>query len=294
MATLALALTAGGCVSKKTFDAKALEASQLDRSLQELTATHTRLQQDADRLRDRNGDLDRQLLAMTNRSEILDADLQRARNDIERLEKVLSERSSEAGVAMAEMRRTIDRIEAENRELAAQVEMERVAREARIAHLQSTYDELMDKMQGEISRGEVTISELKGKLTVNLVERILFDSGKADLKPAGLEVLKRVGDILRQETDKEVRVEGHTDNVPVSPRLQDTFPSNWELSTARASNVVRFLQDRVGIPGERLSSCGFGQYRPLADNATAAGRAENRRIQIVLVPLEAQAVAKPE
>jgi hypothetical protein len=90
------------------------------------------------------------------------------------------------------------------------------------------------------------------------------------------------------------QVEGHTDNVPVSPRLQDTFPSNWELSTARASNVVRFLQDRVGIPGERLSSCGFGQYRPLADNTTAAGRAENRRIQIVLVPLEAQAVAKPE
>ncbi len=95
-----------------------------------------------------------------------------------------------------------------------------------------------------------------------------------------------MGDILKGVTDKEVRVEGHTDNVPISSRLKDVFPSNWELSTARATNVVHFLQDQVGIPGERLSTCGFGQFRPVAENETAEGRAQNRRIQIVLVPLE--------
>jgi chemotaxis protein MotB len=152
--------------------------------------------------------------------------------------------------------------------------------------MKNTYDELVDKMESEIERGEITISELQGRLTVNMVERILFDSGEAAVKPAGLEVLTRVGDILKEVADKEIRVEGHTDNVPISSRLQQTFPSNWELSTARATNVLHFLQDRIGIPGERLAACGFGEHRPIAGNDTTEGRAQNRRIQIVLVPLE--------
>ena len=155
---------------------------------------------------------------------------------------------------------------------------------ARLAQLKSTYDKLVDNMEEEISRGEITISELQGKLTVNMVERILFDSGKADIKKNGLAVLKRVGDVLKEASDKDIRVEGHTDNVPISSRLKDVFPSNWELSTARATNVVRFLQKDVGISGSALAACGYGEFRPVADNATAEGRAQNRRIQIVLVP----------
>jgi chemotaxis protein MotB len=239
-----------------------------------------------------NDELNRQLTDALEKSSNLQQDLLRARADIDRLEKVLSARSEETGKAMAEMRQTIDRLQAENQDLAHQVEQERIAREARIAQMKSTYDELVEKMETEIQRGEITISELQGKLTVNMVERILFDSGKSDIKPAGLEVLKRVGDILKEVADKDIRVEGHTDNVPISPRLQQTFPSNWELSTARATNVVHFLQDRVGIAGERLSACGFSQYSPVAANDTPEGRAQNRRIQIELVPLEAT-VVKP-
>jgi len=289
---VALALAAGGCVKKSTYEAQVQKTDRLDQALATLNARHTELQAEADRLRAENADLRQQLEKTRNRAEGLAADLQRTRDDVTRLEKVLSARSAEAGAAMAEMRQTIDRLEAENRDLKAQVEKERIAREARIAHLKSTYDELVDKMQSEISRGEVTISKLQGRLTVNMVERILFDSGHAEVKPEGLKVLQRVGDILKGETDKEVRVEGHTDNVPISPRLQEKFPSNWELSTARATNVVHFLQDSVGIPGERLSACGFGPYRPIAANDTAEGRAQNRRIQIVLVPLEGN-VVKP-
>jgi chemotaxis protein MotB len=118
------------------------------------------------------------------------------------------------------------------------------------------------------------------------VERILFDSGQADLKKAGIQVLHRVGDILKEVADKQIRVEGHTDNVPISPRLRQKFASNWELSTARATNVVRFLQQHKGIAGSRLSVAGYGPYRPVASNQSAGGRAQNRRIQIVLVPLK--------
>ena len=287
---LATSLLAAGCVSKSNYQRKVDEAAQLTETVRGFETDYQQLARQKEALIASNDQLNRQLTDAMEKSSNLQQDLLRARADIDRLEKVLSARSEETGHALAEMRQTIDRLQAENQDLAHQVEQERIAREARIAQMKSTYDELVQKMETEIQRGEITISELQGKLTVNMVERILFDSGKADIKPAGLEVLKRVGDILKGVEDKNIRVEGHTDNIPISPRLQQTFPSNWELSAARAINVVHFLQTRIGIPGERLSACGFSQYRPVAGNDTAEGRAQNRRIQIELVPLEAKVV----
>jgi len=164
---------------------------------------------------------------------------------------------------------------------------------ARIAQMQSTYNELVTNMESEIKRGEVTISELEGRLTVNMVESILFPSGSAEIKKAGKAVIKRGGDIVKSINDKDIQVEGHTDNVPISPRLQEKFASNWELSAARAATVVRFLRDQ-GIPGERLSAVGFGEFRPVASNKNESGRAQNRRIQIVLVPQQRQIVKSIE
>jgi chemotaxis protein MotB len=289
---LATSLLAAGCVSKSTYQRKVDEAALLEETVRGLETDYQQLVKQKEALVAGNDQLNRQLTDAMEKSSNLQQDLLRARADLDRLEMVLSARSEETGKAMAEMRQTIDRLQAENQDLAHQVEQERIAREARIAQMKSTYDELVQKMETEIQRGEITISELQGKLTVNMVDRILFDSGKADIKPAGLEVLKRVGDILKEVADKDIRVEGHTDNVPISPRLQQSFPSNWELSTARATNVVHFLQDRIGIAGERLSACGFSQYSPVAANDTPEGRAQNRRIQIELVPLEAK-VVKP-
>jgi chemotaxis protein MotB len=183
---------------------------------------------------------------------------------------------------MAEMRQGIDRLTAESNELQRQLEAERQAREARLAEVQGTYDELVGKLEEEIQRGEVKISELKGKLTVNVVDKVLFDSGRSALKPAGIKVLQQIGDVLKSAADKNIQVEGHTDNVPIRGPLTQTYPTNWELSTARATTVLHFLQDKSAIPGERLSAVGYGEYSPIASNATANGRAQNRRIQIVL------------
>jgi chemotaxis protein MotB len=280
-------LVSGGCVSKSVFQQKADEAASLSEQLSDLQTRHNQLKVDHRALQ---ADFDNATTTIAG----LQQDLERSAKDIERLEQVLSTRSAEAGAAMTEMRQTIDKLQAENRELTSQVEMEQVAREARLAQMKNTYDQLVGKLESEIERGEVTISELQGKLTVNMVERILFDSGKAEIKPQGLEVLRRVGNILNESQDKVVQVEGHTDNVGISSRLKETFASNWELSTARAANVVHFLQDQVGIPGERLAVTGYGPYRPIAENDTPEGREQNRRIQIVLVPLEAPQVKAVE
>jgi chemotaxis protein MotB len=117
---------------------------------------------------------------------------------------------------------------------------------------------------------------------VDLAEQIFFDSGRATLKKGGREVLKKVGAALKDYEDKVIRVVGHTDNVPVAKSLQTTFPSNWELSVARATNVVRFLQE-AGVPPERMIPSGRGEYDPVAPNDTPEGRQKNRRIEIMLI-----------
>ncbi len=272
-----------GCVSEGVHRQKLEENAHLEEVIRSLQADYEALQYDKKQLTSRNDDLNTQLLESIKRSGLLQQDLDRARSDLARIEKVLQDRSAEAGAALASMRQTIDQLTEENQQMAALMEQERQARQAQLDEIQGTYNELVGKLEAEIDRGEVTISELKGKLTVNVVDQILFDSGQAELKPAGLEVLQRIGDILKTANGKEIQVEGHTDNVPISPRLQATFPSNWELSTARATTVLHFLQDKAGISGERLSAVGYGEYHPLASNSDATGRRQNRRIQIILV-----------
>lgn len=279
-----LTVALSGCVSRGYYDLKVAEAEQLQQLARGLEVDYQQLLEHRDQLASLNSELGEKLAKALENTSAQQQDLLRARADLERLEGILTARSAQTGAELSQLRQTVDRLEEENRELKLQLEQERIAREARVAEMKSTYDELVGLMEAEIKRGEVTISELQGQLTVNMVERILFDSGKADIKAGGLEVLRRVGSILKGAADKNIQVEGHTDNVPISPRLKETFPSNWELSTARATTVLRFLQDSAGIDGSRLSATGFGQYRPQADNDTPEGRAQNRRIQIVLVP----------
>jgi len=175
-----------------------------------------------------------------------------------------------------------DKITLENR-LALQIASISKAKQEEIDRLKSTYDTLMADMKAEIEQGQVTITKLADRLSVSMVDRILFPSGEADITPAGLKVLQRVGNVLKNAQNKIVRVEGHTDNVPIS-KLMDRFPTNWELSTARASNVVRFLQEKVEIDPARLEAVGLSEYHPVAGNATAKGRSQNRRIEIALLP----------
>ncbi len=158
-------------------------------------------------------------------------------------------------------------------------------KEKSIAEMKKTYDSLMGEMNEEIKKGEITITQLKDKLSVNLVEKILFDSGSAEIKKEGKKVLDRVAEILAKVLDKQIRVEGYTDNVPISSRLAAKFPTNWELSTARATTVARYLQDK-GIDPKILSACGYSEYRPVALNDSDEGRAKNRRIEISLIPKE--------
>jgi len=167
-------------------------------------------------------------------------------------------------------------------EQVGSLEAQKAALLAASQQRQKQYDALVKGLSKEVEKGQLQVRQYQNMLAVDLAEQIFFDSGRATLKAGGKEVLKKVGDALKGYQDKIIRVVGYTDNVPVAKSLQGKFPTNWELSVARATNVVRFLQD-VGVPPERMVASGRGEYDPVASNDTPEGRQKNRRIEIMLI-----------
>jgi chemotaxis protein MotB len=145
---------------------------------------------------------------------------------------------------------------------------------------------LEQEMRAALESKDVTISQLQGKLTVNILDRVLFDSGEATVKPDGEAVLQKVAALLAQHAQLKIHVIGHTDNVPIRAGARSRFPSNWELSTARASAAVRFMTEKASVDPRRVGVVGYGEFRPVADNSTPEGRARNRRIAITVLSEE--------
>jgi chemotaxis protein MotB len=164
----------------------------------------------------------------------------------------------------------------------AALEAQRAQLQASEKQSEARYDKLRADLSEEVNKGQLQVRQLKGMLTVDVAEQLFFDSGRATLKDTGKQVLQKVAESLKGYEDKAIRIVGHTDNVPISGGLQKVFPSNWELSAARATTVVRFLQD-AGIAPERLVATGRAEYAPVAPNDSAEGRQKNRRIEITLI-----------
>ncbi len=275
---LGLAWMFGGCVSMGKYELKEKEASDVGKSLQELQKRY-------DDLTAENTALKKELEKLTGNVANLTKEKENLLADNKKLDGILKAKSDEMSKNVTELRQKAADLENENGRLRSDIANLQKAKAEEVQKTSKTYEEMLEKMKNEISQGQVTISELKGKLTVNMVDAILFDSGRAEVKQAGRAVLQKVVDILRNIKDKSIRIEGHTDNVQISGPLSRRYPSNWELSAARAINVTRYLQQQ-GMDPALLSAVAYGEYRPVADNDTEEGKAKNRRIEIILVPRE--------
>ena len=278
-------LTLGGCVAKSDYLIKQAEAGALNRNLAAMTDENAGLKGRIDRLTMEKENLQAEKDSLT-------AELEKRTEDRNDLKARLAVKTEELTRTLAELTRTIAELKSRNAELEGDKQMLgesiallRKAREEEVQTVSRTYEDLLNEMKGEIEQGQVTITELKGKLTVDVVDKILFDSGRAEVKTEGLAVLKRVVEILKGVTDKTIRVEGHTDNVPIGGALAKRYPTNWDLSAARALTVTRYLESE-GIEPALLSAAAFGEHQPVADNDTPEGRAKNRRIAIILLPKE--------
>ena len=171
--------------------------------------------------------------------------------------------------------------------LKTELKQEKMAvkqKEAEVSELESTRRQIESSLKEQIAQKDIKLEEIEGKLRVTFVDKILFDSGSVMIKPKGQEVLLTLADSFRANQDQDIIVEGHTDDVQIGAALMDRFPTNWELSTARATAVVRFLQEKGNIAPERLTASGYSFYQPVASNETPEGRKQNRRIEIILVP----------
>jgi chemotaxis protein MotB len=151
---------------------------------------------------------------------------------------------------------------------------------------------LENEMRGDLESKDVAISNLQGQLTLTILDQVMFDSGEATLKPDGQAVMRKVAAVLVEHPKLRIQVIGYTDNVPFRPDARGPFASNWELSTARALAAVHFLTEQGGVDPRRVGAVGYGEFRPVADNATPEGRAKNRRIEIAILP-EASAGNNP-
>ena len=194
--------------------------------------------------------------------------LQKQRDGLDQQTKQLQSQRAALEKQQADLRGEIDSLQRQKSQL-----------EAANQQTKSQYDGLLSNLNEEVKKGQLQVRQYKDMLTVEVAEQLFFDSGKAALKDTGKEVLKKVGEALKGYDDKMVRVVGHTDNVPIATAQ---FPSNWELSAARATTVVRFLQAN-GVPPERLTASGRGEFSPIAPNDDAEGRRKNRRIEITLI-----------
>jgi chemotaxis protein MotB len=230
--------------------------------------------------------LQEKIAAMQQQLETLIADANALREKVRSDEGTLSQKESELRAVrdrLVETQALVDELSKSKKKLeAAKAELEKKSGE---------YEQLASALRGEIEAGRVELMELRGRTTVKMKDKILFASGSATIGADGRDALRKVAQALRGLQAKAIRVDGHTDNVPTGSG--GPFATNWELSSARALAVVRFLQE-AGVDPTRLSAAGFGEFQPIQSNETPDGRSLNRRIEITLVPIEGAVAAEAQ
>ena len=239
--------------------------------------------------RQRADGLEQKLAEETERGDAAEKRAGELSGQLAALEKAAAQAASVDAVKQRELTeqltKTRQTLESE-KQVSKQLEEEKTA----LAKRSAEYEALAQSLDQQIQAGQIQLSELRGKLTVRMAEKVLFPSGSATVSAAGKQTLDKIGDALKNVKGRIIRVEGHTDNVPIKTAK---FPSNWELSSARAIAVVRILQG-AGVDPGLLGAAGYAQFQPIATNDTPAGRAQNRRIEISLAtaPQEAQPAAR--
>jgi len=260
-ATVAMLFLGTGCVTKSTHEAALHELDQtrnaLDSAQQTIKAQQDEIARNKAQIaRDREEIAQGQAQIALNHDELAQMDLKK-----QMLQQELEEAQRKLGASQQQLE-TVKQIEAETQKR------------------NEIYARFVKELQKMIDGGQLTVSIEKGRIVINLPDNVLFASGSAGVNTEGQKALKQIANALAAFPDRRFQVEGHTDDVPIQSAR---FPSNWELSTARALSVVH-LMIREGVAPQNLSAAGFGEFHPRATNDTKEGRALNRRIEIIMLP----------
>ncbi len=288
---IATVLALSACVPKGKYDAALLDAQNAHAADQRCTADAARQRAQIDELnasiaelQSRMNDSAAQLATAQGSSHDLQAKLDSATAEDEQLRKELTRLGKNADSLLAEKGLLASAL-ADAKSRLEELRKAQAAADARAA----LFKQLALKFQKMIDADELKIVLRNGRMVLQLSNDVLFDSAKTSIKPAGSRALTQIAAVLRTITGRHFQVAGDTDNLPISTPL---FPSNWELSTRRAVEVVHFLIAQ-GMRPELLSAAGYGEFDPIASNDTPQGRLKNRRIEITLQPNIDELVSVP-
>lgn len=282
-----------GCVGKSRYLAEVSKGESLTQQLQNEASQSARLQKEKEEMAQRLAAITQKAaLREKEQSDLINAQAEqislfeeqqkRMMQLRQQLDETLSWKNQEVSKLTAKLNTEAEKAASLETMLA---EAEKMA-EKRIRDAQEAVqarENLIGSLKKEIDEGNVKISQMNDQLSVQIVSKILFPSGSDQVTGEGKTVLKKVSDTLKEVVKNNIRIEGHTDNVPIGPELSQKFPSNWELSTSRATQVVRYLAQEDVDP-KNLLAVGVAEFDPVASNDTPEGRQKNRRIEIVLTP----------
>lgn len=250
-----------GCVTRKDYDAL---AADLAKARAELTASRGEVK-----------DLSVALEETQNTVAVYADRIAELEDELELAER----RAVEAETQLAEVLKDQSKLAASVEEMQeALEELKRMRAKAEVRA--AMYRSVLTKFKNMIDNGKLAAKVVDGRMVLQLQTDILFDSGSAKLSEVGGATIREVGALLAEIPERRFQVEGHTDNVPIHTK---TYPSNWQLASARAINVTTEMI-AAGMPADRISAASFAETRPTATNQTDEGRASNRRIEIVIVP----------
>jgi len=249
-----MALLTTGCVTKGTHEATLAELGKTQNSL--TTANSKISKQDAD----------------------IEAQRLEINKNLEQISKTNSELSQLEENKLA-LQKELEASQELLNSSEAQLETMRQI-EAETKKRNEIYARFVSELQEMIDGGQLTVSIEKGRIVINLPDNVLFKTGHSRVNPEGQVALKQIAAVLKEFSDRSFQVEGHTDNIPMKSAR---YPSNWELSTARAMSVVHLMIEE-GVDAKNISAAGFGEFQPRADNEEKEGRALNRRIEIIMLP----------
>lgn len=263
---LALGIFATGCVSQKKY--------------KELQGRYTNLQSTSQSrisdLEKKNQDCNSDLSAARARVNSLEDQLTSERSNLASLQSALDKCLTSAGQGNVNISKLVDEINASNKYIQHLVNLKNKSDSLNMV--------LTNNLTRSLSREElkdVDVQVLKGVVYISLSDNMLYKSGDYQISERAGETLSKIAKIITDYKDYEVLIEGNTDNVPIS---RPNIRNNWDLSTLRASSVVQALQNQYGVDPKRMTAGGRGEYNPVADNDTEAGRLKNRRTQIIITP----------
>ena len=284
-------ITAANAELQQELESTTTASAEYKQELKRMITVSTELQQQLQKQVSEQESLNQQISMATGTSDQLAARLEQEQERRRQLQQQIDDVSNDIGLKekalsdanenFAELNRQLEQTQQEQNKLKATVEELNRSRVNDAEH----FAKLKDALENELNESRVVISQLKNRMTViTLTNEVLFNSGSAEIKPAGKKVLSLIAESLNAYPERAISIEGHTDNIPIGKN--SIYESNWDLSGARALAALNFFQQKNQVSPNRLQLVGYGENHPVSSNETAEGRALNRRIEIKMLPQE--------